>query len=219
MAGGRQHRQIYDRVILDLCGGTGSWSRPYREAGYDVRLITLPEQDVRWFQKLDRPVHGVLAAPPCTHFSMGGNWLWKEKDADGRTVEGVSIVDACLRIIQVHDPVWWCLENPAGRLQRWLGEPKYTFHPYEYGDPWPKKTCLWGDFTIPEKDPVDPTYDNFWVRDVKLGPKDTSGGTYVKQHAPDSLRPVLDQSDALSRKDMRAITPPGFARAFFEANP
>ena len=26
-------------VILDLCGGTGSWSRPYRDAGYDVRIV------------------------------------------------------------------------------------------------------------------------------------------------------------------------------------
>ncbi len=32
-----------DKIILDLCGGTGSWSKPYKEAGYDVRLITLPE--------------------------------------------------------------------------------------------------------------------------------------------------------------------------------
>lgn len=30
------------KIILDLCGGTGSWSKPYRDAGYDVRLITLP---------------------------------------------------------------------------------------------------------------------------------------------------------------------------------
>jgi hypothetical protein len=35
-----------DKIILDLCGGTGSWSKPYRDAGYDVRLITLPEYDV-----------------------------------------------------------------------------------------------------------------------------------------------------------------------------
>lgn len=25
------------KIILDLCGGTGSWSRPWEEAGYDVR--------------------------------------------------------------------------------------------------------------------------------------------------------------------------------------
>ena len=25
------------KIILDLCGGTGSWSKPYKDAGYDVR--------------------------------------------------------------------------------------------------------------------------------------------------------------------------------------
>ena len=38
---------MIDKIILDLCGGTGSWSKPYKEAGYDVRIITLPEYDVR----------------------------------------------------------------------------------------------------------------------------------------------------------------------------
>jgi ubiquinone/menaquinone biosynthesis C-methylase UbiE len=33
------------KIILDLCGGTGSWSRPYKEAGYDVRNITLHARD------------------------------------------------------------------------------------------------------------------------------------------------------------------------------
>lgn len=35
-----------DKIILDLCGGTGSWSKPYRDAGYDVRVITLPRYDL-----------------------------------------------------------------------------------------------------------------------------------------------------------------------------
>lgn len=35
-----------EKIILDLCGGSGSWSRPYQEAGYDVKLITLPDHDV-----------------------------------------------------------------------------------------------------------------------------------------------------------------------------
>ena len=38
------------KIILDLCGGTGSWSKPYKENGYDVRVITLPEHDVRTFE-------------------------------------------------------------------------------------------------------------------------------------------------------------------------
>ncbi len=35
-----------NKIILDLCGGTGSWARPYLEAGYDVKTITIPEHDV-----------------------------------------------------------------------------------------------------------------------------------------------------------------------------
>ena len=36
-------------IVLDLCGGTGSWSKPYKDAGYDVRVITLPGYDVTYF--------------------------------------------------------------------------------------------------------------------------------------------------------------------------
>jgi len=119
------------KIILDLCGGTGSWSRPYADAGYDVRVITLPEIDTRLFQYLGEPVHGVLAAPPCDHFSVSGAQYWPAKDADGRTLEAISIADACLRIIAVHKPAWWVLENPVGRLRRWIGPPVMTFEPCE----------------------------------------------------------------------------------------
>lgn len=40
------------KIILDLCGGTGSWSKPYRDAGYDVRVITLPHYNL--FDTIER---------------------------------------------------------------------------------------------------------------------------------------------------------------------
>ena len=58
-----------NKIILDLCGGTGSWSRPWKEAGYDVRVITLPKYDVRTYEPPGE-VFGILAAPPCTEFSV-----------------------------------------------------------------------------------------------------------------------------------------------------
>lgn len=51
------------KIILDLCGGTGSWSRPWALNGYDVRIITLPDHDVRTYEPPDG-VYGILAAPP-----------------------------------------------------------------------------------------------------------------------------------------------------------
>lgn len=50
------------RIILDLCGGTGSWSKPYQEAEYDVRIITLPDYDVRTYI----PPENVLRDPCST---------------------------------------------------------------------------------------------------------------------------------------------------------
>ena len=67
-----------DKLILDLCGGTGSWAKPYKDAGYNVKTITIPEYDiVKWKQYQDiydpimnNRVYGILAAPPCTMFSF-----------------------------------------------------------------------------------------------------------------------------------------------------
>ena len=144
-----------DRIILDLCGGTGAWSKPYLDAGYDVRLITLPQFDVRTYGAPGN-VYGVLAAPPCQAFAGSGAQYWPAKDADGRTLEALSIVDACLRIILVSKPVFWAMENPVGRLRRWIGAPVMYFNPCDYGDAWTKKTCLWGRFDEPVKSPVEP---------------------------------------------------------------
>ena len=109
-----------EKIILDLCGGTGSWSKSYKDAGYDVRVVTLPEYDILTYVP-PKNVYGILAAPPCTHFSGSGAQYWKEKDADGRTAEAMSVVDACCRIILMTNPKFWALENPVGRLRKMLG--------------------------------------------------------------------------------------------------
>ena len=52
-------------AVLSLFDFTGNWSRPYRDAGYDVRQVDLQHGlDARLFTALPYPVRGVLAAPP-----------------------------------------------------------------------------------------------------------------------------------------------------------
>ena len=176
------------RLILDLCGGTGSWSKPYAEAGYIVDVVDLP-RDVRLLTLPPDPIHGILAAPPCTVFASSGA-RWPRSDDDMR--EGLSIVDACLRLIKASRPRWWALENPVGKLARYLGPPRFYFDPCDYGDPWTKRTCLWGEFKEPDQVPVEAT--EFW-----------------------GWRKLGGKSERTKR--LRSMTPPGFARAFFEANP
>ena len=120
------------KIILDLCGGTGAWSKPYADAGYDVVVVDV-DQDVRLFHTTAK-VHGILAAPPCTHLAGSGARWWAEK-GQGALLDALSIVDACLRIVLLTQPKWWCLENPVGRLVHFIGKPKMYFQPWEYGDP------------------------------------------------------------------------------------
>ena len=89
-----------------------------------------------------------LPPPPCTEFSV----LNCKAEARKRNPqEGLKIVMACLRIIEKSKPVWWALENPVGFLREYMGKSALIFHPWQYGDPWTKRTELWGTFTIPEK--------------------------------------------------------------------
>ena len=188
------------KVILDLCGGTGAWSRPYAESGYDVRVVTLPDQDVRLYKHLGR-VHGILAATPCTHFSRVGAQFWKEKGS-AALLEGLAVADACCRIILMTNPVWWAIENPIGRLSNYLGPPHFKFDPYEFGDPWTKRTWLWGRFVPP----------------VPIISEQARKGL-PRAMAANAPGWKGDVATALSRSALRSKTPNGFARAFFEANP
>lgn len=185
------------KIILSLCDYTGNWPSFYREAGYEVIRVDLKHGgNVRLFEFLGRRVHGILAAPDCNAFSGSGAQYWPAKDADGRTLDGLALVDACLRMVAIYNPVWWSLENPVGRLRRWLGPPRLMFNPCDYGDPYTKKTCLWGNFVIPNKTPVEP---------IAV----CSQGSFLMKLGGKSER----------TKEIRSRTPLGFARAFFLSNP
>ena len=185
------------KIILDLCGGTGAWSRPYAEAGYDVRVVTLPDYDVQTY-KPPTNVYGILAAPPCTMFSLARTTAKTPRD----TKQGMNIVVSCLHIIwecyHWGKPKWWALENPQGLLRYFLGKPALTFQPCDYGDPYTKRTDLWGRFTEPKKSAVLITEE-------------------MRKQLAINNRPLPKIPGGQAVR--RAMTPPGFAQAFFKANP
>jgi len=195
-----------DKIILDLCGGTGAWSKPYKDNGYTVINVTLPKYDVRLYEP-PKNVYGILAAPPCTMFSFARTNAKKSRNLN----EGMSLILGCLRIIwqcqyQIKSDTtkesplkFWALENPYYGMLRWfLGEPAFIFNPYDFGDNYKKETALWGYFNIPRVNPINcdkPKFD-------KLKTKEIHSEYYGK----------------LTRQERRAITPMGFATAFYEAN-
>ncbi len=141
-------------------------------------------------------VHGVLCAPPCTVFANSGN-RWHRTPEE--MAAGLAVVDACLRFVAVCRPVWWCLENPVGKLSRYLGEPVMRFQPCDYGDPWTKRTCLWGNFARPMARPVEAVEGS-------------------KMHLMAGVSPTDSVAVATRKRAARSATPLGFARAFFDAN-
>jgi len=224
-----------NKIILDLCGGTGSWGKPYKDAGYIVHNITLPDYDITKTEFTNHcvifgggknpsfcvnreDIYGILVAPPCTMFSLARTKAKKPRDLK----EGFEIVRACLDIIwqcmeikqetkkKTLSLKFWALENPNGMLKYFLGKPVFEFSPYEFGDGYKKRTMLWGWFNEPKK----------------------TGGKIICDKAYKTLNPkVLKKFDRLAsreihpevfgkltRQERRAITPAGFAKAFFEAN-
>ena len=209
---------MMNKIILDLCGGSGAWSKDYEEAGYIVINVTSPFYDVletvifanyiifRGGNKenlmvLIKDVHGILAAPVCTQFSLARTRAKTPRNLR----DGMKLVIACLNIIwecrYEHKLAFWCLENPMGILRQFLGKPVFTFNPCDFGDPYTKKTDLWGYFDIPKKNPV--ILDEGQIRKSK-----TNGRRL----------PSISEITSSKQSARRAITPAGFAKAFFKSN-
>src|SRR3972149_1243089 len=134
------------KIILDLCGGTGSWSLPYKNSGYKVITITLPNYDIRKTKIKDghiifignekshlvvaKEVYGILAAPPCTMFSFARTNAKKPTDLGegrecaragmGRMWKWMAInQDTTKKTLPLK---FWALENPYFRfLKNFLG--------------------------------------------------------------------------------------------------
>jgi len=218
------------KVILDLCGGTGCWSKPFKDNGHDVRVLTLPDFDVeKWKEDKEfvellhsNRVVGILAAPPCTMFSIARNDKTAKVPRDIR--KGMKTVLSCLEIIweclyypyrlKENSLKFWALENPDGYLKRFLGKPSLIFHPYYYGDPYTKKTLIWGMFEEPKRNDVKPReFEHPTTKGAKDFVSCVEHFADLKQ-IPDGY---LDKTGINRRATLRSMTPQGFAKAFFKA--
>lgn len=214
------------KIILDLYGGTGSWSRPYdNNKSYKVYNITQPYYDMLKTRYIGNKIifcggtskplelaitsiYGILAAPPCTEFSP----LKTSSGAKPDYKTGLATVDAALKVVRACMAIFpkklafWALENPAQKLRYFLGDAPLVFDPCDFGDPWTKKTAIWGYYNLPEKHKVKPLYDDF--ADVP-----------IREDVFGKLPDEYDIPKGWTRAQaIRSQTPKGFAKAFFNAN-
>lgn len=197
------------KVVLSLFDLTGSWSQPWEDAGYQVFRFDIQSDPIAgdvnnfsgeffndWFGDFDgMDVYAILAACPCTDFAVSGAKHFAAKDADGRTVASVKLVHQTLAAIEHFKPAVWAIENPVGRIEQLGGLPPWrlSFDPYQLGEPYTKRTLLWGRFNA----------------DLPIAPVEpTEGSKMHKKYGGKSL----------ATKNARSETPEGFSYAFFMAN-
>jgi hypothetical protein len=192
---------VKDRIILHLCAKEGSDSLPYREAGYDVRIIG---EDIGVENYVPPPnVYGIIANPPCTMFSRVRTTPKEPRDLR----KGMELVKHCLRIIwdcqyradltnSFSMPLkFWSLENPSTGLLTWfLGKPVFVYNHSEYGERFSKRTALWGNFNLP-KIPI------------------------LFNQVPNGRSLAVVRGGGEQDNSFRSSCPINFAKAFYEANP
>lgn len=211
---------IEECLIVSIYDYTGNWAKPFIEAGYPTMLWDKKiEGDIlSGFDRLVREIeetglqpYGYLFAPPCTHMAVSGARWWAEKDKQlpdpgdiwNEVDYHIAYASICLHLVDILPPTaFWCLENPVGRLEKFLPElkpfRKMMFDPCDYGDPYTKKTVLWGEFNRNMiKKRVEPVM-------VEMNGK---RGSIFWAMGPSE-----------NRAAMRSITPMGFANAFYHAN-
>lgn len=221
---------IEDRLIVSLYDYTGAWVQPYINAGYPVILWDkkvegcILEGMSRLIIQIEQAIehgyipYGLFSATPCDDFAGSGARWWEEKDKPKPGFEpfenSVEMFVGLARVVFILLEVFpslkfWTLENPVGRIEKLVPElkpfRKLLFNPCDYGDPYTKKTILWGDFNSDLKqnrvEPVFLEYKSKKGKTLRFAPQfGKTGGKSEKTKA------------------IRSATPAGFSRAFFEAN-
>ena len=145
----------------------------------------------------------IIAHPPCTYITnAGARWLYKGKQLNTeRYIQGLEGSIFLLKMLSADcDKV--VVENPMPSKVFQLPDYTQVIQPYEYGEPWSKKTCLW----IRGLEPLKPT--NI-LKDYKPY---CSSGSYSGSHDPK----FKGASRAGGAAKMRSKTFEGIARAMAE---
>lgn len=149
----------------------GTWHGGYNRYSASGIMFATCDRKAHWIESWDL----IIAHPPCTYLSnAGARWLYaggelnKEryrKGLDGKKFFMAMLNANCPRI---------AVENPIPSSIYDL--PQYTqiIQPYQFGEPWSKKTCLW----LKGLEPLQPT--NI-VEDYKPY---CSSGSYSGTHDP-----------------------------------
>lgn len=134
--------------VLVACEESQTVCKAFRERGFEAYSCDLQECSgghPEWHIKDD--IKNVvtdnwdlmIAHPPCTHLATSGAKHFEQKRKDGRQK---SAIDFFMFFTNTKIP-HVAIENPMGIMNTVYRKPDQIFHPYHFGDPAQKTTCLW----------------------------------------------------------------------------
>lgn len=216
------------KVVWSLFDGSGIMVLEYAKAGYQCYCVNADEGNHgEYFVKMRHPnIHYVnewitldwwgsslpapdiiFSFPDCTYLAHSGAKHTRDNDDVNLAVELPKHVEQIANKYGVP----WFVENPVGKLSKLWRKPNVYIDPYMYGgyldasegsfhermplqDAYTKKTGIWygNGFKLPERKPV-PHIGCFW------------GWAYLG-------------GKSAKTKQLRSLTPRGWARAVFQAN-
>lgn len=138
----------------------------------------------------------VLAFPPCTHLAVSGARHFEQKQRNGRQQMGIGFFLAFTALDHVP---YVAIENPVGIMSSLYRKPDQIIHPYMFGDPVRKATCLWLK-GLPHLEPT-------CVIQPDIYKAKNGSGTYSDWYLQTSMLPHSMRSFARSK------TFPGIAKA------
>ena len=123
----------------------------------------------------------MIAFPPCKYLCNGGNnWLNRRPDLKWRENRQIA-ANFFMRLIHAPIPKI-AVENPIGYMSRYYRKPDQIIHPYMFGHPVRKDTCLWLK-ELPKLVPTDilsPPYKkhDFWSTERHKNGRDIKAITF-----------------------------------------
>lgn len=137
--------EAYSCDLLDCSGNHPEW-----HIKKDVTLLLNGNCIFSTVDGVEHEISGkwdmIIAFPPCTYLTVTGNrWFNYEKYGDKaiqRMLDRNDAIKFFMRIANA-DCDRIAIENPVGVMSTQWRKPDQIIQPYQYGDAYEKRTCLW----------------------------------------------------------------------------
>lgn len=137
--------EAYSCDLLECSGNHPEW-----HIKKDVTLLLNGNCIFNTVDGLEHEISGkwdmIIAFPPCTYLTVTGNrWFNYEKYGDKAIQRMLDRNDAIKFFMTIAnaDCDKIAIENPVGIMSTHWRKPDQIIQPYQFGDPYEKRTCLW----------------------------------------------------------------------------